>query len=607
MVRILANVKNVIVYIDDILIFARTIEELRSTVAQVLSILKANNLTVNESKCKDRNARIISFASKALTDTEKRYPQYQREALSAVWAVEHFAYFLLGRRFTLRTDAQGVAFILNRTREDSKRALTRADGWALRLSPYDYEIEYVRGTENIADPSSRLYVGDDDPFNEECSPWEVASLEANAIEFLTEKEIKEETSQDAMLQQVIQALTTGVWPNNLPGYRALEQDLSVRDGLVIKTGSVIIPERLRTKALEAAHSGHPSSSKMKTIIRQRVWWPGMPRDAEKWSESCSTCAINGRPEKTTPMQRVFAPKVVWDTIALDFNGPYARFGGISILVVVDYRLRYLMAKPVKSTSFEHTKAAFESIFEKEGFPRVIKTDNGPPFNGEDYKHYCTERGIEMTYSTPLFPQQNGLAEGYMKIINKAMSSADCNSTNFVDEVRAAVQAHNAAVHRVTKIAPEEVMSGRKIKRGLPLVNREKVEIDEDLLDKLDRDEKLSGKQREDSRRGARPCRVKPGDSVVIERTNRAKGDSRFCPKQYVVSGERNGNLTLVGNDGHTLKTHVSQTKKVSLLRDTSKPTSVGDPQPEGTMLPRSSRNKKTPSYLKDYVQVIEDN
>lgn len=82
----------------------------------------------------DGTRRIISFASKALTLTEKKYAQNQREALGAVWAVEHFSFFLLGRHFTLRTDARGVSFILNRSREDSKRALTRADGWALRLS-----------------------------------------------------------------------------------------------------------------------------------------------------------------------------------------------------------------------------------------------------------------------------------------------------------------------------------------------------------------------------------------------------------------------------------------------------------------------------------------
>ncbi|XP_053686436.1 uncharacterized protein LOC128735975 [Sabethes cyaneus] len=140
--------------------------------------------------------RVISFASKALTATEKRYPQNQREALSAVWAVKHFWYFLLGRHFTLRTDARGIVFILNRLRETSKRALNRADGWALRLSPYNYDVEYVRGRENIADPSSRLYVGTDEPFNEEQSPWEIATLQANAVGFLTEQDIREATAHD---------------------------------------------------------------------------------------------------------------------------------------------------------------------------------------------------------------------------------------------------------------------------------------------------------------------------------------------------------------------------------------------------------------------------
>lgn len=150
----------------------------------------------------EKPPRIISFASKSLTMTEKKYPQNQREALAAVWAVEHFAYFLLGRHFTLRTDAQGFTFILNRSREDSKRALNRADGWALRLSPYNFEVEYVRGRENIADPSSRLYEGEDGSFDEGARSWELASLEVNKVGFLTEKEIEHATSKDTQLTEV---------------------------------------------------------------------------------------------------------------------------------------------------------------------------------------------------------------------------------------------------------------------------------------------------------------------------------------------------------------------------------------------------------------------
>lgn len=187
----------------------------------------------------DKRPRIISFASKALTTTEKKYAQNQREALGAVWAVEHFSYFLLGRHFTLRTDAQGVSFIFNRSRENNKRALTRADGWALRLSPYNYNIEYVKGRYNIADPSSRLYEGIDEAFDEELSPWEISSLEANVVSFLTEEDIKRYTMEDVTLQQVMEALQSGKWAKQLRRFQAVSNDLCVKNGILTKLGCAV--------------------------------------------------------------------------------------------------------------------------------------------------------------------------------------------------------------------------------------------------------------------------------------------------------------------------------------------------------------------------------
>lgn len=51
MTRILKDFPNVIVYIDDILIFAKSLAELRKTVAQVMQVLRENNLTLNLDKC----------------------------------------------------------------------------------------------------------------------------------------------------------------------------------------------------------------------------------------------------------------------------------------------------------------------------------------------------------------------------------------------------------------------------------------------------------------------------------------------------------------------------------------------------------------------------
>lgn len=322
----------------------------------------------------------------------------------------------------------------------------------------------------------------------------------------------------------------------------------------------------------------------------------MASAAEEWVKSCRICVTNGRPERPTPMQRIFAPQTVWETIAVDFNGPYMKYGGISVLVVVDYRSRYLIARPVKSTSFEYTKRVLEELFQREGFPKCIRSDNGPPFNSENYSSYCQERGIQTTFSTPLFPQQNGLVENSMKIINRAMSAATSLGTDYNDELQAAVNAHNAAAHTVTGIPPEEVFLGRKIKRRLPLLSHKKADFDDNALDIRDKESKPRGKYYEDVRRGARKCNVKPGDTVIVERLNRSKGETRFAPQKFTVLEENNGNLVLNNDEGQILKRHVTQTKRVSNWRDET----LDDPVPENTERP--SRDKRAPAYLKNYVQ-----
>ncbi|XP_055527858.1 uncharacterized protein K02A2.6-like [Wyeomyia smithii] len=558
MTNILKDEKNIIVYIDDILIFGAVLvqEDIKGL------------------------PRVISFASKAFTSTEKRYAQNQREALGAVWGVEHFSYFLLGRHFLLRTDAQRVAFILNRSRENTKRALTRADGWALRLSPYSYDVQYIRGCDNIADPSSRLYIANDEPFDEACSPWEIASVESNCFEFLTEAEVREATANDEILQQVIVALETGKWLKSLRKYELVAKDLTVSNG---RASNVCKNEK---------HSS------------QRVWWPGITADAEEWVDTCQVCATTGRPEKPTPMKRSLVPKTAWHSIALDFNGPHAKLGGVSILVVVDYRSRYLIARPVKSTSFENTKKVLDNIFEREGYPQNIKSDNGPPFNGEDYKAYCRERGINTIFSTPLFPQQNGLVEGYMKLVNKAMATALSSGTSYEKELQDAVDAHNAAAHTVTRIPPEEIMMGRKIRRHLPLLLGKQSDHDEDLINTRDRQAKLRSKEYEDSRRGARECRIKPGDVVITERLTRTKGDTRFDPTKLTVVAHNNGNLVLCDNSGRNFRRHVTQTCKVREWRD-REPVEENETHEQVESRRCSNRDRKPPAYLESYVRVCE--
>lgn len=102
------------------------------------------------------------------------------------------------------------------------------------------------------------------------------------------------------------------------------------------------------------------------------------------------CETDGQSAKPTPMEIIFAPKRIWEMLEIDFSGPYSRFGGIHILVVSEYISRYIYVYPVNSTSFEQTRDVLEHIFDREGFPKRIKINNGPPFDGQKFARYCAD-------------------------------------------------------------------------------------------------------------------------------------------------------------------------------------------------------------------------
>ncbi|HEY9759020.1 MAG TPA: RNase H-like domain-containing protein, partial [Oculatellaceae cyanobacterium] len=93
----------------------------------------------------------IVYLSRTLTYAERNYDVREKEALAIVWACEELRPYLIGAHFTIVTDHKNLRWVMQATKPQ------RLCRWAMRLSEYDFEIHYRKGTTNgNADGLSRI-------------------------------------------------------------------------------------------------------------------------------------------------------------------------------------------------------------------------------------------------------------------------------------------------------------------------------------------------------------------------------------------------------------------------------------------------------------------
>ena len=103
-----------------------------------------------------QDEKLQAYASIALTPTQQRYAQIEKETLAIVYGVQNFHQYIYGWTTDDETDPKPLQYILNKPLHE---ATLRLQKMMLILQQYELKVKYVPGSElSVADAPSRAYL-----------------------------------------------------------------------------------------------------------------------------------------------------------------------------------------------------------------------------------------------------------------------------------------------------------------------------------------------------------------------------------------------------------------------------------------------------------------
>ncbi len=328
----------------------------------------------------DGKERVLAYASKTLTTSQRSYCATYRELLAVVEMTKHFRHYLWGRQFTLRTDHASLVWLKNY--KDADGMLAR---WLAKLEEYNFITVHRAGkAHGNADGLSRchscnnprcigklppLVSSDSEPIPAlrparrratSDSSTSLADTNTDSPDVTSDAEnelpskdklntfLNGHTSLDIATAQAADP-TTGlviswlldkyvppkdemlIYDSEIRSLMARRSSLSIVDDKLYreieipgrgKINVLVLPKNLRNDVLHQLHDlqivGHMGIRRTLLRVKQRFYWPNMALDVNRWCAKCpKCCSRKGKPTPTRVPMTTFPTGAPFDRIAMD--------------------------------------------------------------------------------------------------------------------------------------------------------------------------------------------------------------------------------------------------------------------------------------------------
>jgi hypothetical protein len=233
---------------------------------------------------------------------------------------------------------------------------------------------------------------------------------------------------------------------------------------------LVIPQDdgLRKQILKEFHEpntiGHRSAEETLRKLQLSYFWKTMASETQRFCDSCGTCKKNKDKQQATGemAEQPEIPARPWDSVAMDFCGPYQTENKDNCVLIVVCRLTkmaHFIPCSQTRTAEELADLIITNVISKHGLALDYRSDRDTLFRSKFWDRIWSRLGTTLSMSTAYQHQTAGQVERVVQELRKYLAMYAKDHEQWAEHIPLAEYAYNSSKNRSTGCTPFQLNYG----------------------------------------------------------------------------------------------------------------------------------------------------
>jgi hypothetical protein len=219
-----------------------------------------------------QNGFVICYESRKLKEHERHYATHDLELVAIVHSLRKWRHYLMGKRFELRTNHNGLKYLFD---QPTLNSIQRR--WLEFLSEYDFDIKHIKGKENrVVDALNRRV-------------HELHATTISMYQSYLKDRIIEAAKLDLQYKELVEKLQQGNLQQKIEEYKLDNDEILMYRGKIYVPNSQELKNLILREMNNVPYVGNPSYQKTIASFKSQYYWRGMKKEVVDFIAKCLEC------------------------------------------------------------------------------------------------------------------------------------------------------------------------------------------------------------------------------------------------------------------------------------------------------------------------------